>query len=238
MPQLLFAEGGEGSLGGQHAAAERERGAAVRRGRELLPGWELRLPELAGFGGRIEAALARRQPSRAGAGSARRAAVAVVVGEGVDPALLFILRKERRDDPWSGQVAFPGGFAASDLEPPVRTACREALEETGLDLDRMGRYCGELDEISPRASVLPPLVVSPHVFAVPGRPPVAPGAEVQQALWVAVSDLLDPAHRIPLRIELPDGVFDVSAIRVGELTVWGLTERILAQLAGIVGLAD
>jgi len=161
----------------------------------------------------------------------------VVLSDEADPALLLIRRVVRRDDPWSGQVALPGGFRASDEEALAETARRETAEETGLSLDTAGSYCGELDRISPLASFLPPVVVSAQVYTVPSRLPVTPGVEAEAALWIAWSRLLDPANRVALRVEFPDGHREVPAICVGDLQVWGLTERIIRRLADVLRVA-
>ena len=74
------------------------------------------------FGAEMEAALRRRLargPSAPGlhVGGVPRAAVAIVLRQG-DPGLEFLLikRAEREGDPWSGQVALPGGHLVLQLE--------------------------------------------------------------------------------------------------------------------------
>lgn len=166
----------------------------------------------------------------------RRAAVAVVVTREPDSALLFVKRLERPGDPWSGHVAFPGGFASSDDASLVATAARETLEETGLDLAAKGEPLGILDDVFPRSIHLPRVVVTPCVFAVEGRPAVAAGPEVSHAFWVPVSELFDPSNRRPFELRLSDEVRQFNAIVVGGYTIWGLTERALSQFAKVCGL--
>jgi 8-oxo-dGTP pyrophosphatase MutT (NUDIX family) len=169
-------------------------------------------------------------------GGARRAAVAVVVSGDAEPALVFIRRRVRAADPWSGQMAFPGGFQAPDREALETTARRETLEETGLDLTRHGRLLGALDDLSPRTPYLPPLIVAPFVFAVPGRVALIPGEEADDALWIPAREIFDPANEASYTLSFPGGTRDFPAIRVEDHLVWGLTERILRQVAGLVGI--
>ena len=158
----------------------------------------------------------------------------MVLSDEGEPALLFIRRQVRGGDPWSGQMAFPGGFRAADDEPVLCTARRETLEETGLDLGT-SRFLGALDDLSPRTPFFPPLVVTPHVFLVPGRTPVAPGSEADEVLWIAVRELLDPDNQTVCSVPLPTGTQDFPAIRIGSRVIWGLTERIIRQIADLAG---
>ncbi len=236
MPRLRITPSGEATVRGEHAEKQSRCPHAVReRRRRLLRRRRLRLLQLDGLVGSLAAALAAHTPVRVEDAGARRAAVAVVVSDDADPALLFIRRQVRAGDPWSGQMAFPGGFCAPG-EADRDTARRETLEETGLDLGP-SRALGQLDDVSPRTPFLPPLVVTPHVFLVPDRPAIAPGAEADEALWIGVRDLIDPANQTAFSVQLPTGKRDFPAIRIGPHVVWGLTERVLRQIAALAGIS-
>lgn len=193
----------------------------------------MRLSQLEGLAERLAAALAGREPQGVVRPEARRAAVAVVVTREEEPAFVFIRRRERRGDPWSGQMAFPGGFRARDDEPLATTAARETREETGLDLATSGRLLGALDDLSPRTPFLPPIIVSPHVFAVGAREFLVPGDEAEEALWISAHDIFDPGNRTTFLFALPEGERAYPAIQVGPHRIWGLTERILDRLAAL-----
>ncbi|EOD03685.1 hypothetical protein EMIHUDRAFT_224375 [Emiliania huxleyi CCMP1516] len=83
---------------------------------------------------------------RRDASPGRRAAIAAVfrTHQGREQ-VLFIRRAVNPRDPWSGNVALPGGRQdAADGGDDEATAIRETLEETGLDLrtphwERLGR---------------------------------------------------------------------------------------------------
>lgn len=185
----------------------------------------------AGFSARLTQAIAGRNRAAIAEPEARRAAVAVVITRDDDPALLFIKREERESDPWSGHVAFPGGFRADPGELPADTARRETMEETGLDLVRLGNAAGLLDDIYPRSVLLPKVVVTPCVFTIERRFPVAAGDEVDQVIWLPVKEVFDPASRQPYIIKLPTGERSFDSIHAEGLVIWGLTERILQQVA-------
>ena len=231
MSLVRVAERGQAPLRAEPAAHRSRRHAHREGGRELLFRRGVRLPQLAGLADRLASALARREPQRVTRAEARRAAVAVVVSRDDEPALIFIRRKVRQGDPWSGQMALPGGFQATNGESLAATAARETREETGLDLAMGGHLLGALDDLSPRTPHLPPIIVSPHVFAVTARAPLVPGDEADEALWIPARDIFDPANRTTFALPFPGGERAFPAIEVGTHLVWGLTERILHQVA-------
>ena len=75
----------------------------------------------------------------------------------------MIKRAEPKRDPWSGHIACPGGRMDPTDRDLEHTAIRETWEETGIDLERDGRILGTLDDMSPRTSSLPPIIIRPFV---------------------------------------------------------------------------
>ncbi len=154
------------------------------------------------------------------------AAVAVILVDAgtASPDLLLIKRAKRDGDPWSGQMAFPGGRRDSDDMNLVDTACRETLEETGIALNSRC-VVGELDDIRPLGPGLPRVIVRPFVFFLDSMPNVVTNIEVDLVLWVKLSDLPGLADTSTVRA---NGIsISVPAYIIGPQVVWGLTERIL-----------
>jgi 8-oxo-dGTP pyrophosphatase MutT (NUDIX family) len=191
-------------------------------------------PLTPGFLPRLTSALGRRTPATLTDEAAHRAAVAIVVTEEAEPSLLFVKRRERVGDPWSGHAAFPGGFRDQADASAIGTAQRETEEETGLPLAAVGRPVGSLDDVYPRSVYLPRVIVTPVVFAVPRRLDVRPSGEIERAVWVPVSEVFSPGRRRQFTIELPHGPMEFDSIEVAGLVVWGLTERILRQIATVI----
>src|SRR6202008_3083129 len=105
--------------------------------------------------------LRTRAPRRITETSAAQAAVAVIlVPASDDLEALFIRRAEAAGDPWSGHIALPGGRRHLSDADLLRTAVRETLEETGIELPPDARL-GELDEFMPLSRHLPRIVVRP-----------------------------------------------------------------------------
>jgi 8-oxo-dGTP pyrophosphatase MutT (NUDIX family) len=184
----------------------------------------------------VRHALAGYAPRAADAPLARLAAVSLLLVEGAGGVeLLFIRRAERADDPWSGQVAFPGGRRDPGDLDLLATAVRETREETGVDLAGAERL-GVLDDLVPTTPTLPPVLVRPFVFALDERPALAAErGEVARAFWVALARLATREVRQELVLTLRGVERTFPAYRVGEDVIWGLTERILTPFLRLVG---
>lgn len=178
----------------------------------------------------LEAALASRPPLVAAPDArAARASVALLLrpaGGGLE--LLLIRRAEREGDPWSGHMALPGGRAQAEDADAAATAVREAREEVGIDAARHGRLLGALDDVAPRSTRIPSVVVSPFVFAVPAGARATTNHEVETAVWVPVHELLSPGAATEYLHELADGnTLSFPAFDARGYVVWGLTHRVL-----------
>ena len=165
--------------------------------------------------------------------SADEAAVALVfAGRDGDLRLCFIRRATHPRDPWSGQMALPGGRATPADASLCAAAVRETHEEVGLSLAR-ARYLGALPPI--------PLVrhgrpttgsVAPFVFYAGGAPPAltVDPVEVAAGYWIAVRHLRDPGQRAVMQVT-GDGVTRrLPAVRFGRHLIWGMTYRIVIAL--------
>lgn len=168
---------------------------------------------------------------------ARAAAVALVLRavemRGLE--LLFIRRAEYAEDPWSGQVAFPGGRLEPGDESLERTAIRETWEETGIDLAASGAILGALDDVRPNTITLPRVVVRPFVAAVSADAEIRESGEVAEAFWVPLDALREASGWGETEVTAGGMARRVQAFQHGEHVVWGMTERIVRQLLARVG---
>ena len=166
----------------------------------------------------------------------RRAAVALIIraGENGAPELLFIKRAEYPADPWSGQVAFPGGREEEGDPTLADTAIRETREETGIDLVRDATVIGTLDDLRPQTVRLPAVIVRPYVVVLNRFEPLVLSDEVALAFWVPLEAFKHaPAWRDT--DVLARGVqMNQRAFHHGGHIIWGMTERILAQLLALL----
>jgi 8-oxo-dGTP pyrophosphatase MutT (NUDIX family) len=178
---------------------------------------------------RLRAHRATVAPDEARTG-ALHAAVSVLLHapDGRSPEIFFIERAVREGDPWSGQMAFPGGRRDPADPDLLATAARETLEEVGIEV---AAPIGRLDDLyGTRRTGAPSVVVSPFVFTLADRPAVRTNYEVQSTVWVPLPWIASPNATLRHRVVYPgfEGVF--PAIRYDRYTVWGLTYRVLENL--------
>lgn len=164
--------------------------------------------------------------------SARAAAVALALRatDATGLELLFIRRAVYAEDPWSGQVAFPGGRHEPGDESLERTAVRETWEETGIDLAASGAILGTLDDVRPNTIVLPRVIVRPYVAAVSSGAEIRQSGEVAEAFWVPLDALREESGWRETEVTAGGLARRVLAFQHGDHTVWGMTERIVRQL--------
>lgn len=180
----------------------------------------------------VHRAIAAREPKReAMEPGVRTAAVAMVLRDAGNAGLelLFIRRAEYEGDPWSGQIAFPGGRHEPDDASLAHTAIRETHEELGVDLASAARMLGSIDDLRPRTPVLPPIVVRPFVFALEQNVSFTLSSEVADAFWVPIPVLGAPETSAESTVEVRGMRIRVPSFRHGDAVIWGMTERMLRQ---------
>lgn len=151
-----------------------------------------------------------------------RAAVALVLGGGEDAlSLCFVKRALRPGERWSGDMAFPGGWAEPGDEGARGAAVRETREEVGLSL-AAATFVGRLDDRViglPGARDAP--VLSSFVFYVgPGLPVLRPdGWETEAAYWIPLEHLRNGGNRTSMPVDSKR----YPGIRYSGHVIWGLT---------------
>jgi 8-oxo-dGTP pyrophosphatase MutT (NUDIX family) len=166
----------------------------------------------------------------------RRAAVALIfrAGDAGDPELLFIKRAEYPGDPWSGQVAFPGGREEIGDSNLVNAAIRETREEIGLDLERDGTVIGTLEDLRPQTVRLPDIIVRPFIVLLKRVEELLLSDEVALAFWIPLAELKREESWRETTVLARGVQLNRRAFHHEGQVVWGLTERILAQLLALL----
>jgi len=168
--------------------------------------------------------------------SHRQAAVAMILAPGHnDLDVCFIQPAERDGDPWSGQVAFPGGRADPSDVTANAVAERETMEEIGLPLHSR-QLLGPLPVRDIQREHLK--ILSPFVYYVgAGSQRIATvyeKNEVASVFWVPLHHLFDQAAATELEYPMGGTATQFPGIRYGEHVIWGLTLRVLESFAEIM----
>jgi 8-oxo-dGTP pyrophosphatase MutT (NUDIX family) len=163
----------------------------------------------------------------------RSAAVALIFHrDEAETTLCFARRAPFDGDPWSGDMAFPGGGAHPSDRSFEEVARRETLEEIGFDLGAVAPLA-TLETLPARG--LPPgrhMLIQPLVYTLTqARPKLVIGAEIAAVYWVPTCHLWDAGNltQVTWRGQHHPG------IAFGQEIIWGLTYRILAQLGRRLG---
>ena len=160
----------------------------------------------------------------------RFAAVSIIVRDTQFPSVLLIKRADRSGDPWSGQIAFPGGKMQSGDGTARDTAVRETMEEVGVDLSR-----ADFMGYAPTATThTGNMEVVPAVFVLKESVEIRPNGEVASYRWVDLEDLLSPGAQSKYNFSYDGRDIDLPAFKVDDYVVWGLTHRILSSVLGEV----
>jgi len=164
--------------------------------------------------------------------SPRAAVAAVLRGTDQGPEVLLLRRAENPRDPWSGNIALPGGRRDPGDPDTLATALRETLEESGLDLSSHGRHLGPLDDLPAIAKGRHTgLVISPHVFELHTEAPLTlDSSEIAAYRWAPLRPLLDGQRRTTIDYNHEGQILHLPAYDVEGWVVWGLTYQMLQML--------
>ena len=168
--------------------------------------------------------------------SARRASVAIVLAGGTEArSVCFVERASRPGDPWSGDVAFPGGWAKHENESLRAAAMRETHEEIGLALADT-HHVGDIAPIRISRFQSGIAIIGASVFYV-GE--TRPGLRLEQreiahAFWVPIAHLHHPDNRTVVHWSRSGPPRPRPAIMFDGRVIWGLTYRILVRFSDLV----
>jgi 8-oxo-dGTP pyrophosphatase MutT (NUDIX family) len=184
----------------------------------------------------ISTALSRLQHGEAPTDGRSQAAVAMILAERPGGLQLLLLERATDErDPWSGNLAFPGGR----IEPgeTLRQAAeRETREEAALDLAG-ARHLGRLaDCVCARL----PVRIACFVYGFGDVPlAVTINHESRDAFWVNLDDLADRRRHIATEVHFRGRPVEVPAIRLpqpAKPVLWGITYRLVMQFLEIHGV--
>lgn len=151
------------------------------------------------------------------------ASVALLIRLGKGRDILLLKRAEIDGDPWSGDIAFPGGKKSDEDADLKATVIRETFEETGIVLDTAD-YLGNLPPVFSRVQT--DMGVLPMVFYIDSEPKIILSGEHTAHRWVPLSILDESRGKMVIKNR------EETVFIVDDFVVWGLTYRILDAFLG------
>jgi 8-oxo-dGTP diphosphatase len=140
--------------------------------------------------------------------------------EGDSLQILFVRRIQDARDPWSGQMALPGGRRDAEDRDLKETVVRETLEETNINLIEHCRLLGVMSTFQSMSR--PEINVLPFVFLVEDELSIRLNErELEAYFWIPVEELA----RNRATVKFSFGEF--PAYVVGSVVIWGFTYRIV-----------
>lgn len=184
----------------------------------------------------ISSSVRQHQPDLLDTSGKSKASVALVMRTtGPVPEILFIERAAKDDDPWSGQIAFPGGNHDSTDIDVFHTARRETHEEVGVILSD-SHYLGRLGDQQGRNNYHRiPLVISCFIFHLQSDPGLVMNHEVANCYWVGIDHLSDAKNRIDYHTAYSPDPYPGVQFKQGPV-LWGLTYRFVENFLGVVSV--
>jgi 8-oxo-dGTP diphosphatase len=134
--------------------------------------------------------------------------------------ILFVKRVENPADPWSGQMALPGGKRDAHDQNLKQTVIRETLEETNIDLLYRCRFLGVMAAL--RSMQRAKMKILPFVILLEHQPSIILNKrELERFVWFSLKELVQ--HKSAAKFSFGES----PAYIIESDIIWGLTYRIL-----------
>ncbi|MGQ9551074.1 MAG: NUDIX hydrolase [Candidatus Bathycorpusculaceae bacterium] len=143
-----------------------------------------------------------------------------------DINLFLAKRAENPADPWSGQMAFPGGKRIETDHNLKQTIIRETLEETNINLLDRCRFLGVMKAQTPTQN--PELKILPFVILIEHEPTIILNKkELESFFWLPLKGLI--SYRRLFKFNFGES----PAYVIGPNVIWGITYRILEEFTNL-----
>jgi 8-oxo-dGTP pyrophosphatase MutT (NUDIX family) len=143
-----------------------------------------------------------------------------------DVHILLVKRVENPSDPWSGQMALPGGKKDPTDRDLMKTIIRETREETNVDLVDKCRFLGVMNSVRLRHR---PMTILPFVYFTADELKIMINRkELEKFVWISSSLLNNPNGSVSYKnLEYPAFIIN------GDI-IWGLTYKLLKEFKQII----
>lgn len=130
-----------------------------------------------------------------------------------------------------GQISFPGGKKEPEDENLIRTAFREAVEETGIDTSSIN----VIGTLTPLFIPVSNMLVTAVVARTERKPVFRPDPrEVVYLIEADLQSFLDPSIVKTTPMEIRNGIYEVKYFGYRSEVIWGATAMMLNELLEIL----
>jgi 8-oxo-dGTP pyrophosphatase MutT (NUDIX family) len=157
----------------------------------------------------------------------RQAGVLILLYPSAKSVYTVFMQRPHYKGVHGGQISFPGGKKEPEDEDVIRTALREAYEETGVDPDKVD----VISTLTPLFIPVSNVVVTPVIGWINKKPSFnLKHEEVLFLIYADLKKLLDPSL-VKLRpFEIRGEMLEVKYFDYEGNTIWGATAMILHEL--------
>jgi 8-oxo-dGTP pyrophosphatase MutT (NUDIX family) len=162
---------------------------------------------------------------------ARAASVLILLYPRNGSIYTIFMQRPRYDGVHSGQISFPGGKQEPYDKDSIRTAVREANEETGVDPDKIS----VIGTLTPLFIPVSNTLVTPVVAWTDEKPAFILRKEEVVFLFDAdISRFYDPSIIKTRPLQIGEETIDVKYFDYEGNMIWGATSMILHELLVII----
>jgi 8-oxo-dGTP diphosphatase len=140
--------------------------------------------------------------------------------------VLLVKRAEKTGDPWSGQIALPGGKCDADDEDLKATVVRETLEETGIRLHVGCRFLGAMETV--RSTQKPEMKILPFLVIQEQDQTIELNEELTEYFWTPLTEFAKNKGTVKFCFG------EYPAYIIENRVIWGLTYKIMQNLLSLI----
>lgn len=164
-----------------------------------------------------------------------KAAVAIILIESTQE-FLVIRRAAHPKDPWSFQMALPGGYREQN-ETLLETAIRECFEECQIEL-KLPQSMLTKPKVAGKYAQKK-LLVKPFVFKLEEKPEVLINQEeVSHYYWVDIEHFCDSSRHKNMKMSRNHPTISFPCFQIGTDHIWGFTYAVLIDYFDEMGKGD
>ena len=155
-----------------------------------------------------------------------QAAVAVLLRPLENDLEIFLVKRaDVPGDPWSGDMAFPGGKKVVHDKTLLETVTREVWEETKIDLTDK-KVLGYLESIC--SWVKEEMAVQPVIYFFDENSEYVLNYELSRAFWAPLSELVKTRQNAKVK------KWNTQVFNYDDEIIWGLTYRMIERILEII----